>query len=248
MTEAEWLVCTDPEPALNYLLGKVSNRKLVLYAVGGCRQLWHLLYDEASREAVEVAERRADGLATEEEIERADFAAEAVTFGFDFDPAEWKKYPPIRPSEERLRKLVELGLFAKEDLHLDEPPVNEEVMVNLSCAATLANNSLGHPDAEYWLFPMVRGVPWPGSWLLYCVFGNPFRPTTLNPGWLTWQGGTIRRLAQSIYEERAFGCLPLLADALEKAGCHDAALLDHCRTPGPHVRGCWVIDLLLGKE
>jgi hypothetical protein len=80
------------------------------------------------------------------------------------------------------------------------------------------------------------------------VFGNPFRPFHVEPAWLAWQDGTVHRLARSIYETRSFADLPLLADALEEAGCTDAALLGHCRTPAEHVRGCWVLDGLLGKE
>jgi hypothetical protein len=79
------------------------------------------------------------------------------------------------------------------------------------------------------------------------VFGNPFRPAALGPAWLAWGGGAVRRLAQGIYEERAFDDLPVLADALEEAGCDRADLLAHLRGPGPHVRGCWAVDLLLGK-
>jgi hypothetical protein len=67
------------------------------------------------------------------------------------------------------------------------------------------------------------------------------------PVWLCWHGGTIPKLAQAIYDERAFDRLPVLADALEEAGCTDADLLGHLRGPGPHVRGCWALDLLLGK-
>ena len=55
------------------------------------------------------------------------------------------------------------------------------------------------------------------------------------------------KVAQGIYYDRAFDRLPILADALEDAGCHDAAILEHCRQPGPHVRGCWVVDLLTGR-
>ena len=84
--------------------------------------------------------------------------------------------------------------------------------------------------------------------LLHEVIGNPFRPVTIEAAWLTWNTGTVPRLAQVIYEERAFDRLPVIADALEEAGCTDAAILGHCRGPGPHVRGCWVIDLLLGKQ
>jgi hypothetical protein len=75
------------------------------------------------------------------------------------------------------------------------------------------------------------------------VIGNPFRPVTP-----AWQSDAVVRLAQAIYDERAFERLPILADALAEAGCDHAAILEHCRGPGPHVRGCWVVDLLLGKE
>ena len=70
----------------------------------------------------------------------------------------------------------------------------------------------------------------------------------MDPAWLAWNGGTVRKLAEAIYDERAFDRLPVLADALEEAGCADEGVLRHCRGGGPHVRGCWVIDLILGKE
>jgi hypothetical protein len=77
------------------------------------------------------------------------------------------------------------------------------------------------------------------------LFGNPFRPVHLNPAWKT---GNVVTLAQAIYDDHAFERMPILADALEEAGCTEEAILSHCRGPGPHVRGCWVVDLLLGKE
>jgi hypothetical protein len=81
--------------------------------------------------------------------------------------------------------------------------------------------------------------------LLRCIFGPlPFRPVALDPAWLT---PTVANLAHAIYHDRAFHNLPVLADALEEAGCHDAHILTHCRQPGEHVRGCWVVDLVLGK-
>jgi len=84
--------------------------------------------------------------------------------------------------------------------------------------------------------------------LLRDVFGNPFGPATVNACWIAWHDGTIVRLAQSIYEERAFDRLPVLADALEDAGCDNADILNHCRSDGIHVRGCWVLDILLNKK
>ena len=74
-----------------------------------------------------------------------------------------------------------------------------------------------------------------------------FRPAGIAPALLRWNGGAIPRLATSVFDERDFERLPILADALEEAGCTDAALLGHLRGPGPHLRGCWAVDLLLGN-
>jgi hypothetical protein len=68
--------------------------------------------------------------------------------------------------------------------------------------------------------------------ILRDIFGNPFRPVTINPAWLTWNDGTVVKLAQAIYDERTFDRMPVLADALEDAGCTDPAILGHCRQPG----------------
>jgi hypothetical protein len=94
------------------------------------------------------------------------------------------------------------------------------------------------------------------SLFLRDIFGPlPFFPPSPDPGWLSWHGSTIPKLARAIYDERALPSshldntrLAILADALEDAGCTDPDLLGHCRSPGPHVRGCWVVDLLLGKD
>ena len=77
------------------------------------------------------------------------------------------------------------------------------------------------------------------------LFGNPFRPVPLDASWLT---AIVVSLAESVYAGRSFEGMPILGDALEEAGCTNADILGHCRGPGPHVRGCWVVDLLLGKE
>jgi hypothetical protein len=79
------------------------------------------------------------------------------------------------------------------------------------------------------------------------LFGDPFRPAVLDPAWLTWKDGTVHKLARAVYDDRRFADLPILADALEEAGCTDAGILAHCRGGGEHFRGCWVLDLLLGK-
>jgi hypothetical protein len=84
--------------------------------------------------------------------------------------------------------------------------------------------------------------------LIRDLFGNPFRPVALDPSWLAWNEGTVVKLAQGIYQDRTFDHLPVLADALEEAGCSDDDILGHLRGPGPHVRGCWPVDLCLGKS
>jgi len=83
---------------------------------------------------------------------------------------------------------------------------------------------------------------------LRCIFGIPFHSVYLDPISLTRNDLTIASMAESIYAERSFDRLPFLADALEDAGCTDAELLSHLRGPGPHVRGCWAVDLVLGKS
>jgi hypothetical protein len=84
---------------------------------------------------------------------------------------------------------------------------------------------------------------------MHDVFGNPFRPLpTVTCDWLAWNDGTVRRIAERVYEQQRFEDLPVLADALEDAGCSHQNLLEHLRGRGPHVRGCWAVDLILGKE
>ena len=80
--------------------------------------------------------------------------------------------------------------------------------------------------------------------LMRCIFGNPFRSKTVDVRWLD---PAVVSLARAIYEGRAFDRLPILAEALEANKCDDSDVLTHCRGEGPHIRGCWVIDALLGK-
>jgi hypothetical protein len=77
------------------------------------------------------------------------------------------------------------------------------------------------------------------------IFGNPFRPVAFSPAWRT---DTAITLARQMYDARDFGAMPILADALQDAGCDSDDVLNHSRGRGPHVRGCWVVDLVLGRE
>jgi hypothetical protein len=102
--------------------------------------------------------------------------------------------------------------------------------------------------AAQWVAAATHDVP--AEWraqgdLFRDIFGNPFRSVTFDPEWRT---STAVALARQMYESRDFGAMPILADALQDAGCDTDDILSHCRGPGPHVRGCWVVDLVLGKE
>jgi hypothetical protein len=79
------------------------------------------------------------------------------------------------------------------------------------------------------------------------VVGNPFCPIVVDPNWLLWNGGMVGKIAAAIYADRTFEQMPVLGDALEDAGCTNTELLAHCRQTASHVRGCWALDLLLGR-
>ena len=96
-----------------------------------------------------------------------------------------------------------------------------------------------HRENEYYFFDKICHS---------CKGKQGFIHYPVDQCWLRWNDATVVRLAQRIYYERRFADLPILADALEEAGCTNADILDHCRRPGPHVRGCWVVDLVLGKD
>ncbi|HEY7315561.1 MAG TPA: hypothetical protein VH643_39900 [Gemmataceae bacterium] len=84
--------------------------------------------------------------------------------------------------------------------------------------------------------------------LLRDIVGDPFHPISADSAWLTWHDGLLVSMAQKMYDSRDFSAMPVLADALEEAGCQDADILGHCRSGGEHVRGCWVVDALLDKS
>ncbi len=118
-----------------------------------------------------------------------------------------------------------------------------------SLTAGVARGSGGEPEWHATWMKAYHDEAAVHAGLARCLFGNPFRPApAVESGWLAWDGGTVPKLARAAYEAHAFDRLPVVADALEEAGCADAELLGHLRGPGPHVRGCFALDLLLVKE
>jgi hypothetical protein len=225
MTEGEWPTSSDPRAMLEFLVGMVSDRKMRLYAVACCRQLCCPLFGELNLAAIQTAENHAEGLASDSELQDAGAAA-----------------------LDEYRRLVEIHGFGQ--LGGTDNPVAYLTCGDGTTAALLVPEFAARLAAE----DSYHDVGWtPGyeaerakqSALLRDLIGNPFRPVTLQSDWLTT---IVLALAQGINDERAFDRLPILADALEDAGCDNADILGHCRQPGEHARGCWVVDLLLGKQ
>ncbi len=217
MSETEWLETTDVAAMLEFARGRMSDRKLRLFAAACCHQIWDLLIDERSRSAVTVAEAYADGLASREKLDQvaadAERAVEHVEGVYLTHGEVEEEYP--------------LVVAAQAAVYVATGPW-------LPRAAELAAFAFGgHTDG------LTQAA------ILRDIVGYPPRPRISETGWLT---SDVVALAGGIYQDRAFDRLPILADALEDAGCGDPSVLAHCRDDAPHVRGCWVIDLLLGKK
>jgi hypothetical protein len=255
MTEDAWLTCDDWRPMLDHLAQKVTKRKGTLYICAGLRRLWDLLFDDDSRRAVEVAERAADGAASFEEMCRAHILAEAPTFGGYFEPESVRGHTRDPVHWPAVTRLLEMGIYSEVDTLGDQPLGDEETVRRLLNAACIAMENLdryiteGIKDKVYGLHGRLVGhlasqPEWPGGWLVREVFGNPFRPVEVDPAWRT---DAALFFAGRAYDGRCFDDLPLLADVLENAGCDADELLEHLHDPGPHVLGCWALDLVLGK-
>lgn len=220
MTEEEWLCSIDPTPMLTFLQGRVSERKLRLFTTACARLLWDRIYPGPMRRAVEAAERCADGIPWADEL--ADFCDRLYTRIGDYVRDSHHNGLTDRTREER-------GIYYTV-LQTTVSPTG------LLIAATSPSSTM-----LPYILPL-SGARQPD--LIRDIVGNPFRPVALDPVWLT---PAVTALATGIYSDRSFDRLPVLAGLLKNAGCEHADILGHCRGPGQHVRGCWVVDLILGK-
>src|SRR5262245_45497126 len=252
MTEKRWLHGNDIRTMLRFLAGKVSDRKLLLFAVACCRRIWPYLDDQRTRWVVERAELFADGLTSVTDLQTAGAAAmtawkEAMAAA-DTAKAEaqaaghWSK--ATAPEWARLRKLAwaaDTGThWTKETVHA----VDQIACTAREVAGDVSNMALEEVEDRQSNLEREAHVA-----LLRHIVGNPFHPQAVDDYILAWNDMVIPKIAQGIYEEGDFQRLPILADALEEAGCTNEDILTHCRDPKQvHVKGCWVVDLLLGKE
>lgn len=241
MTEAEWLTCTDAMPMLGFLKEKASDRKVRLFAVACCRRFWSKISDPRGQRAVEVAEQFADGLANQGELDAAIRAASAALQEYregawgDPEASEGPGGTWNVPYYDALHATVVIC------------GSGELATINHVFRDTTSRPGRRFKGKIDWK-PNIEHIPEGGmdtSDLVRELFGNPFRPVTFAP---RWRSADAVGVARGIYEDRAFDRLPLLADALMDAGCDDEQILGHCRSDGPHVRGCWALDLVLGQE
>jgi hypothetical protein len=248
MNHAEWLRSANPGPMLEHVVSMGSDRKHRLFACACCRRVWPRLNREVARIGVETIERYADGMASQDELRAV--SQQNKSYG----RAHYERYerlltdPDARAEAEQAFASSQEGFAvhgaAEAGRDSCYPPVSDYTV------ALAVPDGLGWPaggdtdtagEREYY----VRAERRVHAEFLRDIFGDPFRRVALRAEWRT---PDVLALGRVIYDERAFDLMPILADALQDGGCHYADVLGHCRGPGPHVRGCWVVDLVLGME
>jgi hypothetical protein len=227
VTEAEWLACEDPLAMLRFLHDARVARKLRLFACACRRRISGKLF-EKDRAAIEEAERIVEEPGGTDELDRREIAAGGCFYSC-YVICYWAADPAVDQCSATASRAWNAAISAA----LDSASVVGEVYFEDS-------QTYGDDDEAE------RREQKTQAELLRDIFGNPFRPVAFAPEWRT---DTAVALARRMYESRDFGAMPILADALQDAGCDNEDILAHCRdTSLTHVRGCWVVDLVLGKQ
>lgn len=234
MTESEWHQA-DLNSKLEFLWGAVSERKLRLFACACCRSIWDYIEGRPAQRLVEIAEKCADGQANRREL--ADAQRQLTSYikddpeGTARDPDTAEIAPGLRAAQQAGAPRLSLASLCEAASHAVSAVAADDDFHEWD-DGTAAADELHREESQQLK-------------LLTDIIGNPFRPETVAPRYLS---ATVVSLARAIYDERQFQNLPILADALEDAGCDHAVLMRHCREPGVHARGCWAIDAILARE
>jgi hypothetical protein len=226
MDERQWLEAADPAWMLEFLGERAGQRKRHLFACACARRALRLQPNELLAEALAIAEQLADGVAAEEARERG-----------------LQAFRTFRSTQQN----EELGTNISAAVHHALNASTAEAVNNASrCGiwAAIADVRRRRPGSVARVSYTPEHVA--QAALIRCLFGNPHRVVRLPPEVLAWNDGTVVKMARAIDEARSFEQLPILADALEEAGC-EAEVLNHCRQGGEHVYGCWIMDWLLGR-
>jgi hypothetical protein len=232
-----WAESTDPIRMVRALMRQSrppTLRKLRLYSVATCRRFRERLPGPEARAAVETLEAYVEGQSTWPDVVAArQRASEAHTH----TSAEAFEQRPVatRLAEVHVGyywQMVDFTLNQSASRWSSHSPNGYDTGYNWVVAGLRADLAARFPDPEQ-------------AALVRCVFGDVARRSGLDRRHVTT---TVATFARQMYESKDFSPMPILADALQDAGCDNDDVLNHCRGAGPHVRGCWVVDLVLGKE
>ena len=253
MNEEAWLSTTDINQLIDpFRYAKDKERKFRLFALECVRAIRSHLTDQRSLRALEFTESNVDrrsfkrlrhrprvlAAAIDAENEAA-AARERGQQDMHCPPEAWNNLSLVESARSAARRLLDDSAL----LSAIVCPVSAENVVAYAAAEPYDFRHLPEPHPS--LIAAERHHRMAITWFRD-IFGNPFRPVTFSPDWRT---STAVALAKSMYDSRDFSAMPILADALQDAGCDSDDILNHCRdTGGVHVRGCWVVDLVLGKE
>jgi len=232
MAADQWDASTSLEELIEGCGLAEGDRRLRLFNAACARRVAALMPDDHARRLVDLAEQRADATLADPDWLRA--VAETLD--------------PYLGNEAARDGAGGATFGVLMHLHQTDPRSILRLAESVIEARAFLAYTGGYPTAvgaDEWVRRAVESEGADLCRLFRCVCGNPFRPATLDPKLLT---STARSLAEGIDAERAFDRLPILADALQDAGCEDLELLGHCRGPGPHGRGCWAVDRVLGRQ
>lgn len=264
MTEQDWLKCDDPQPMLDFIANSATERKLRLFAVACCRRIWSkitgpqvlaghrflvqmgaedfsdLITPDCGKKAIEIAERYADRMASDEELQAIHEAVHQLSFTSEYHAAT---HPTGVGTGNTDYLLMAIGDSANAAAHASSF-IERSSYVSNDCASAAAYFRCGPDDPvpEPKLDAIEQGHQ---AVLLREIIGNPFHQISFDSAWLTFD---VVQIAKGAYEDNAFERLPILADALQDAGCETEEILSHLRNNGPHVKGCWALDLIVGKS
>lgn len=242
MDELGWWSASQADDLCNWLFfeQRASQRKLRLFAIACCHRIAHLATFRAD-ELLQLAEQVADGVRQQRSLEAV---CAPLWEPRDPTPEELQDRPytdTMRSADLAVLSAADVptgpdGLYRDPDYYRieDMSPAFQMAAWHAAEAVASARSAAHQAECQQQVY------------LLLDIFWSlPFQEVVIDPGWLT---SDVVALAKGIYDRKAFDRMPILADALQGAGCTNDEVLSHCRAEGwEHVRGCWVVDLLLGR-
>jgi hypothetical protein len=227
MTRQEWLAHANPLQVLEGML-KANDSRVWLFACACCRMVPEVAASEEALKALDDAERCATGLLDRDQLVQRRGSSWQLTEIREVDRALYLALFPWR-AETKHAALAAVRVAA----------------IARWRAAVQAGKQLGKRAQRRAVARHRHALRQQQGNLLRCIVPHPARAFVVESLRTLRQDDHVRRIAEAIYQQGLFADLPVLGDALEDAGCHDPEVLAHCRGPGPHARGCWVIDHLV---